>query len=312
MSILVVEGDPTAAMALENWLREDASTDFEIEHVGSMHDAWKQGARDRYDAVIVGLASRGLDRVQALEEVRLLSERLPTIVITGSDEVDFGRRLIEAGAQEVLFKGQVTSLLLVRMIVFARERFRMVQAIGNRPYSDKMTGLMTQTSFLASAERELNHAQRSRTRHTLILWEAWQLAEEGQDLKPVTEQRTLISVALVLKKTFRASDFIARYGGNCFAILVRESDFAGSRIVEKRLEALFLDLKLMGYFGFAIYDPELPRTIHELVRQAEGVIKLERERSTDKRRAIQRLSSEVRIPPDLWRTSSEDNTPTRF
>lgn len=89
--------------------------------------------------------------------------------------------------------------------------------------------------------------------------------------------RALIQTANVLRSTLRASDILARFGGDEFVALVLETFDLGAETILSRIENQFRLLnekKLHPYpitisYGIAHYDPEAPRSLEELMEIAD-------------------------------------------
>ncbi|OGO19067.1 MAG: hypothetical protein A2Z14_16085 [Chloroflexi bacterium RBG_16_48_8] len=87
----------------------------------------------------------------------------------------------------------------------------------------------------------------------------------------------LITVAQLLKSTFRESDIIARMGGDEFAILAIEADTNGDRMIN-RLNARLNEVGASQDFhfplslssGYAHYFPEHPRSIDDVLGDADS------------------------------------------
>ncbi len=92
--------------------------------------------------------------------------------------------------------------------------------------------------------------------------------------------RALTDTALILEKTFRDSDIIARYGGDEFVVLSLESDETGADAITSRLSENLNHhnihenraYKLSVSVGVSRYDPEMPSTVDSLLMLADNVM----------------------------------------
>jgi len=84
-------------------------------------------------------------------------------------------------------------------------------------------------------------------------------------------------VAQILRQTFRASDLVARLGGDEFVILAPEASLSSITILTARLQHNVQAYNAQqGHWytlalsvGSAVYDPTAPRSIEELLAQAD-------------------------------------------
>ena len=92
--------------------------------------------------------------------------------------------------------------------------------------------------------------------------------------------RALVDSAQIFKKTFRSSDIIARFSGDEFIILITEAKDTSTTVYENRLAnniRAFNETETRRYkvsisTGFAIYDPQNPCSIYELISRADKLM----------------------------------------
>ena len=119
--IVLVEDDDGDALLVRELLSE-ASAQVSLQHAGSLTRA-KPMLADA-DCVLLDL---GLPDSQGLDGLRWLNEHAPgvaVVVLTGLADEHLGEAAVRAGAQDYLVKGQVSGLLLYRVIRYAVERRR--------------------------------------------------------------------------------------------------------------------------------------------------------------------------------------------
>ena len=96
--------------------------------------------------------------------------------------------------------------------------------------------------------------------------------------------RALIEVAGVLLSTFRKSDVIGRIGGDEFGALMTDTSAEGASPASQRLldkleanNAVVRRPYQLGLsVGIAIYDPDRPRSLEELIKQADEAMYLQK------------------------------------
>lgn len=129
MRILLIEDNPGDIRLLKEHFKEGGATLFQVTPVGRLSLALECLVVARFDAVLLDLAlpdSQGLDTLVRLHEA---AKDVPIVVLTGIEDDTLGVRLIQAGAQDYLVKGQVTGPLLVRSLRYAVERNRTESAL---------------------------------------------------------------------------------------------------------------------------------------------------------------------------------------
>lgn len=129
MRILLIEDNPGDARLLREYLAEAGAGRFAVTHEGRLSTGLDRLADQKFDAVLLDLVlpdSQGLDTVVRL---RAAAKKMPLVVLTGIEDEALGVRLIQAGAQDYLVKGQVTGPLLTRSLRYAAERARMEEVL---------------------------------------------------------------------------------------------------------------------------------------------------------------------------------------
>jgi diguanylate cyclase (GGDEF)-like protein len=154
----------------------------------------------------------------------------------------------------------------------------MEQEIRNLSLTDELTGLYNRRGFTLLAEQEMKLARREK-RSMLLFY------GDLDDLKAINDTHghaqgdlALKELASILKAIFREADILARFGGDELVILAVDASMESAEILSRRIRLALergnqqedrpypLSLSL----GFSHYDPEAPRTVSELIAQADG------------------------------------------
>jgi diguanylate cyclase (GGDEF)-like protein len=98
--------------------------------------------------------------------------------------------------------------------------------------------------------------------------------------------QALITLANILKKTFRESDIVARIGGDEFVVLSESTDEKGKIVMTRLYENIrdynakvSQDYKLSISVGAAQFDPEYPIPIDELLSKADALMYAQKRRN---------------------------------
>jgi diguanylate cyclase (GGDEF)-like protein/PAS domain S-box-containing protein len=157
------------------------------------------------------------------------------------------------------------------------ERVQMEEELRAMALRDDLTGLYNRRGFTLLAEQHLKIANREKRRLILIYTDIDNLKLINDTYGHPKGDLALKDVAMILKATYRKSDVIARIGGDEFVLLALESEPASPQTLTYRLEK---DLKthnakkdrpyeLSLSIGWACYDPQNPRSLEELLHNAD-------------------------------------------
>jgi diguanylate cyclase (GGDEF)-like protein/PAS domain S-box-containing protein len=160
------------------------------------------------------------------------------------------------------------------------ERKRMEAELREMSLRDLLTELYNRRGFIALAEQQLKAANRARRPLKLTFIDCDRLKWINDALGHQEGDRALIDTAHILRQTFRGSDIIARLGGDEFAILsldvaeMNHEDF--SRRLQQHINAYnemeSRPYKLSLSWGMALYNPESPISLDQLISAADGLM----------------------------------------
>ena len=153
-------------------------------------------------------------------------------------------------------------------------------------FTDELTGLFNRRGFFALAEQQLKLACRDNRVRFLISADLDHLKIINDNLGHKTGDLVLIETAIVLKKSFRESDIIARIGGDEFVVMGIEISEMGIEEIVSRLIAN-LDVynsktkrhyELSLSIGTSLYNPKHPCSIDELLSRADKLMYKDKKR----------------------------------
>ncbi|MGA2514237.1 MAG: histidine kinase N-terminal 7TM domain-containing protein [Candidatus Limnocylindrales bacterium] len=167
------------------------------------------------------------------------------------------------------------SLVVLRDV---SERRQMVETIRTLSFTDELTGLLNRRGFTTLAEQQLRTSVRTRNRLWLLFADLDGLKDINDRFGHEAGDRALCEIARLLRTgSFREADLVARLGGDEFAILATEISRTDEDKIVKRVddavrranEAPGREFALSLSAGVAIFDPERPQTLDELIRKAD-------------------------------------------
>jgi diguanylate cyclase (GGDEF)-like protein len=142
---------------------------------------------------------------------------------------------------------------------------------------DALTRLMNRRGFLPTAEHQLKVALRTHTPIALMFLDLDGLKLVNDSLGHSAGDGMITEGAFVLRETFRASDLIARMGGDEFCVLFAAETYHSAKIALARLKNAVDDANaqegrpfvLSFSAGVAMFDPDDPCTLDQLIALAD-------------------------------------------
>jgi diguanylate cyclase (GGDEF)-like protein len=277
LHILLVEDSAADADILGEMLREVFPTGVAVTHVESIADAVECSRNTPTDLVLLDLSlpdSFGLSTV--VRACREMGEA-PIVVLTGMESPATGVRAIEAGAQDYLIKGRIDHDLLGRTLRFAVVRHSKQEDLRTTSLMDELTGLYNRRGFFTLMEQYRQSEETAASPFLILFADLDGLKQINDTLGHQEGDCALKEAAAVLKKTFRSTDLLARYGGDEFLVAVLDANLDSFEIFQSRLERNLLArnsgadrrYQLQISLGAVQYDPKEERSLEELIHAAD-------------------------------------------
>lgn len=273
--VLLVEDDPDDHTLVRDLLTEIPTALYRLRWESTYAKALEALAEERPDVVLADYrlgAQTGLD---LLHEVRS-AEGPPVILLTGHGDRETDLRAMEAGAADYLIKGDLDGNLLERSIRYAVRQHELLAEIQSLLLTDDLTGLHNRRGFFALAQQQLALAQRQGEPCLLFFADLDNMKAINDSLGHSHGDQALQDTAHVLRRTFRASDILARIGGDEFAVLAVEADQSSTDAILQRLEnglrahrELGREFELAISTGWVLCDPERPEDMESLLFRAD-------------------------------------------
>jgi diguanylate cyclase (GGDEF)-like protein/PAS domain S-box-containing protein len=153
----------------------------------------------------------------------------------------------------------------------------MEEKMHNLSITDSLTGLYNRRGFFSLAEKQIKVARRMNRTLLLFSVDLDGLKEINDKFGHQEGDLALVATANILMATYRESDIIARIGGDEFAIIQTGAVEGSIDVITARLKKNLEHHNAIGNrrfslsmsFGTAWYYPENPRSIDELLAQAD-------------------------------------------
>lgn len=125
ISVLIVEDNPDDYLILQEVFQSSTELEAVLFHEDLLEGALSAAENKEFDAAIVDLSlpdSFGLDTFVSFHERHPL---IPTIIMTGARDQEMAYEAVRKGAQDYLFKSELSSAAIIRSIRYAIERQRL-------------------------------------------------------------------------------------------------------------------------------------------------------------------------------------------
>jgi diguanylate cyclase (GGDEF)-like protein len=226
----------------------------------------------------------GLDLVRRLGE-RGATDWVPLILHGEGATAEERVAALDLGAFDVLAPTSGDAELLARLRAALRLRERM-KLLERRAYRDGLTGLINRGALDDQLLRHWEAARRHGTSLSVLIVDLDRFKEINDTYGHAAGDDALRRTAAVLTRSVRASDIVARYGGDEFVIVAPACPPASAVILAARLRAglaapdapalpLTLSIGIAGSIG------PVPARLEELLQEADQALYLAKRSGRD-------------------------------
>lgn len=271
-SLIIVDDEEELLDMLKHAL---AGYGYESETFTNGRDALQRVAFSPADLLLTDIAMKGLGGLELTGEVKRVRPDMMVIVMTGFVDDFSYDQAIEAGASDFIKKPFTVPELVMRIRhVKLQEKLRAISI------TDELTGLLNRRGFFTLAEQQMKVFSRMKGNLVLLFADVDNFKSINDTWGHQMGDEALIAIANIFKDTFRESDIIARMSGDEFAILFIDTPEQNISVINSRLQKNIQQFnsrgaapyKLSISIGMVIYDHRRPRTIDELLNEADSLM----------------------------------------
>ncbi len=124
-----------------------------------------------------------------------------------------------------------------RLLAMQRELEGKNLELKRLAYYDALTDLLNRHAIMDKLDEWLVHVRRYRTRLSIAMLDIDHFKQVNDTRGHCVGDRVLSDVAGVLRRSIRQTDFVGRYGGEEFLVILPGTDAAGAAIMGERIRA---------------------------------------------------------------------------
>jgi diguanylate cyclase (GGDEF)-like protein len=261
--ILLVEDNSADARLVREMLAEQPAS-FSVLHVTRLGDAIECLARNEIGAILLDLSLPDAHGLAGVARLHGAAPQVPIVIMSGNDDETLALAGVREGAQDYLVKSKVESDLLTRALRYAMERKRIEDRLAYLAHHDVLTDLPNRVLFRERLDRALLTASRDGGRLAVLQIDLNRFKAINDTLGHAAGDAVLAAVASRMREVIRASDTVARFGGDEFAVLLPGAEEAGALRVANQIRAMVSPpINLEGRFvtvgasiGIALYPEQ--------------------------------------------------------
>lgn len=192
------------------------------------------------DIILMDMYMQECSGVELAKVIRQMDNFVSTPIVYLSSENDFNTQLeaMSLAGDDFLVK-PIEPLQLITAVTAHALRARMLRSFM---VLDSLTGLHNHTSIKEQLDREIARSGRLKSKLTFAMVDIDFFKNVNDTYGHPAGNRVIKSLARLLKQRLRSTDFIGRYGGEEFAIVLTDTDATSAAKVLNEIRKVFMRL----------------------------------------------------------------------
>ncbi len=253
--VLYVEDSRIEAEMIKTQLRE---VGVNVTHFDTAEEALESLIAHDYDLVLTDIMLAGtMSGVDLFSEILKLPQQkrhIPVLVMSGLEDIARRIELLRRGVSDYVTKPVVFDELKVRLnnLITNKKLFDRVteqqEMLHKMAMTDQLTGLYNRHSLVDIAPRYLSKAKRHEHNVALVVIDVDHFKQVNDTHGHSMGDQVLRAVADLLKNGCRKEDFVARFGGEEFVMLLPYCDIEHAKAKCELLRKLLEGTKPKGLY----------------------------------------------------------------
>jgi diguanylate cyclase (GGDEF)-like protein len=280
---LVVHHDASeSASALVREL-QDAGAEVLIAHTAT--EGISHLIDSSIDVAVVEVELPGESGLSVLKHLRSEGGQTPVLLLSSTDDTVARAAAFGQGCDDYLLKPVAPSEIVARalrrielheVLYAAKQEAQRLHALA---VTDGLTQVANHRHFQDRLREEFRRAQRYDDPLALILADLDHFKNVNDNFGHQIGDEVLVAMATCLKYAVRETDFVARIGGEEFAVLLPKTHLAGALTVAERISTEMkkitagpAGLKITASFGVSGFPGRSVNTSEQLIRTADDAL----------------------------------------
>lgn len=221
-NIMVVDDEPIMRDLLTDVLEEEG---YHVRNFSHAEEALKKVIEDNVEVIITDIMMKGMDGMELLRRVKKINHAVDVVVMTGYSSINTAVESMKLGAIDYLTKP--LNIDQIKLIVNKTVERRSLQRRANESafykklsQVDGLTELFNHRFFQEILDIEISRANREKWPVSLIILDIDNFKILNDKNGHPVGDLALKKISWMLKQNSRDCDFVCRYGGEEFVIIL--------------------------------------------------------------------------------------------
>jgi diguanylate cyclase (GGDEF)-like protein len=235
--VLLIDDDDRDEAVFRDHINRLRQHSVMVERVANRSDALARLDEASFHLVALdlnlGKRSNGLD---VLREIRARDGAPPVIIVTGSGDEEMAAESMRRGAVDYVVKDRLSPELLEQTIRSALSRHamevdrkRLLERLAELSVTDDLTGVANRRQMMMRLGDEIQRSCRTGRPFALLMIDIDDFKKINDGSGHQAGDRVLRDCASAIRAYLRSTDFVARYSGDEFCVLLTETPPEGAQ-----------------------------------------------------------------------------------
>ncbi len=241
LTVLVYDDDDAYRKLVRSMLGQSREVEFNILEARNTRQMGTALKRYIPDVFILDLGLKGKSGMEWLREITD-HDIAPVVIVTGSGNEQTAVEAMKSGAYDYIPKAYLTYDLLFKSLLNVREKWellrekeRLQKELAHMAMYDALTDILSRRALLEQAEVERQRTKRYGRDLSLLMIDIDHFKKVNDTYGHLIGDVVLKEVAQTLKEQTRRSDFVGRYGGEEFLIILPETSLDKALVLAEKL-----------------------------------------------------------------------------
>lgn len=241
LNVLIYDDDENYRKLLQSMIEQSHDIVFNVREASNTEEMEAGLNNHAPDIVVLDLALPGKSGMEWLQDIAG-KNIAPVVIITGSGDECSAVEAMKLGASDYIPKTYLTYEQLVKSLVHAREKWVLLKEkeelqdkMAHMVMYDTLTDVLSRHALLEQIEFELQRTMRYQRDLSVLMIDIDHFKNVNDTYGHIVGDAVLREVAQSLQTHTRRSDFVGRYGGEEFLVVLPETSLGKARVLAEKL-----------------------------------------------------------------------------
>jgi two-component system cell cycle response regulator len=243
LDVLIYDDDENYRKLLHSLIEQSQNIEFYIREAANTKEMEAGLNNHPPDIVVLDLALQGKSGMEWLRDIAG-KKIAPVIIITGSGDECSAVEAMKNGASDYIPKAYLTYDQLIKSLVHAREKWNLLkekeelqEKMAHMVMYDTLTNVLSRRALLEQIEFEMHRTVRYKRDLTILMIDIDHFKVVNDTYGHIVGDAVLRDIAQSLQTHTRRSDFVGRYGGEEFVVVLPETGLGKALVLAEKLRA---------------------------------------------------------------------------